>query len=151
MQVSYSNSIYYSVRLTSRYLKAFIAQVLERLNAEISSDEVFTLDILKCNGSMCQRDLAKLLFRDRANTGKIAKSLENKGFIEIQADKKNNRMIKKLSLTEKGKVFLDELAEKSAPILDKITSQISEIEYKTLQNMLCKVRNNMSTIIEKQN
>ena len=150
MQVSYSKSIYYNVRLTSRYLKAFIAQILSKLNTGISADEVFTLDILKCDGSMCQRDLAKLLFKDRANTGKIAQSLEEKGLIQINSEQKNNRFVKNLSLTEKGIKFLNELNEKSMPILNKISEKFSEEEYEILIKSLTKIINEIKPVLETQ-
>ena len=118
MIISYSKSIYYNVRLTSRYLKVCINQILEKLNTGISSDELFTLDILKCDGPMCQRDLAKLLFKDRANTGKIAQSLEEKGFIKINIEHKIRRLVKNLSLTQKGLDLLNYITEKSKPVID---------------------------------
>ena len=150
MLVNYSKSIYYNVRLTSRYLKAFISQCLEKLCKGISSDEIFTLDILKCNGSMCQRDLAKLLFKDRANTGKIAQSLQAKGLIFIKADQKNNRLIKNLSITDKGLEFLNDLTEKSMPILNKISEKFTEEEYNILYNSLNKIINEIKPVLEKQ-
>ena len=40
MDVTYSKSIYYNVRLTSRYIKAFISQILEQFNFGLSSPGV---------------------------------------------------------------------------------------------------------------
>lgn len=150
MPKSYTNSAYYSIRLTSRFLKVFISQLLEKLRAEISTDEIFALDILKNNGAMSQRDLAKLLFKDRANTGKIATSLKNKGLIDISAEQKNNRLIKQLSLTEKGIELLNSLWEKSKPVFEKISHQFTKEEDELLQNMLSKLRKGLSSVIESQ-
>lgn len=150
MHISYSESIYYSIRLTSRYFKAFIEQFLDRIEANITSDEIFTLDILKCNGVMCQRDLAKLLFKDRANTGKIAQSLQEKGYINIKIEEKNNRLVKNLLLTKKGEDLLKNLEEKSIPILNELTNHVSLEEYKYLQNTLSKIRQNIKEIITTQ-
>ena len=150
MIVSYSKSIYYNVRLTSRYIKACINQILTKLNAEITSDELFTLDILKCDGPMCQRDLAKLLFKDRANTGKIARSLEEKGYIEINAEQKIKRLVKNLSLTKKGLDILNYVAEKGQPIIESLTKQISEKEYEFIISILTRMRNNLSQVVETQ-
>ena len=150
MQISYSKSIYYNVRLTSRYLKAFIMQVLEKLNAGISFDEVFALDILNCEGTLCQRDLANLLFKDRANTGKIAQGLQEKGFISINSEQKNNRQVKNLSLTEKGQIFLKDLKEKSKPVLNKISEKFSKEEYETLLKSLTKIMKEIEPVLETQ-
>ncbi|MBQ7449845.1 MarR family transcriptional regulator [bacterium] len=150
MDVSYSKSIYYNVRLTSRYIKAFIAQILEDFGLEISSDELFTLDILKCEGSMCQRDLAKLLFKDRANTGKIAQSLEKKGLITISVDQKIKRLVKKLSITKKGKDLLSELTKKSRTLTNKISEKFSEKEYENLITILHKIVNEIKPVLKTQ-
>lgn len=150
MPKSYTNSAYYSIRLTSRFLKVFTSQLLEKLKAGISPDEVFVLDILKNKGEMSQRDLAKLLFKDRANTGKIAMSLKNKGLIDISAEQKNNRLIKQLSLTKNGIELLNSLWEKSKPVFDKISRQFTKEEDELLQNMLLKLRTGLSSVIESQ-
>ena len=150
MDVSYSKSIYYNIRLTSRYIKAYIAQILERFDLGISSDEIFTLDILKCDGPMCQRDLAKLLLKDRANTGKIARSLEEKGLIKINIEQKVKRPVKNLSITKKGLDMLKKLREESAPILDKISQKFSEKEYNTLIDLLTKIVTEIKPVLKTQ-
>ena len=150
METSYSKSIYYNVRLTSRYIKAFIAQILETFDLGISSDELFTLDILKCDGPMCQRDLAKLLFKDRANAGKIAKSLEEKGLISIDIDQKVRRLVKKLSITQKGKDLLKKLEQKSQAIHEKISEKFSQEEYEKLISILNKITNEIRPVLKTQ-
>ena len=150
MDVNYSKSIYYNVRLTSRYIKAFIAQILENFDLGISSDELFTLDILKCDGPMCQRDLAKLLFKDRANAGKIAQSLEKKGLIKISVEQKIKRLVKNLSITKKGKDLLDKLAEKSQSLHIKISEKFSEREYEDLIEILHKIVNEIKPVLKTQ-
>ena len=150
MQVNYSKSIYYNIRLTSRYLKAFIAQVLEKMNIGLSSDELFTLNILKCDGPMCQRDLAKLLFKDRANTGKIARGLQEKGLIIIKAEQKVKRLVKNLSITKKGIELLNKITELNKPILDKISEKFSDEEYKNLISILSKIIGEISPILRTQ-
>ena len=150
MDVTYSKSIYYNVRLTSRYIKAFISQILEQFNFGLSSDEIFTLDILKCDGPMCQRDLAKLLFKDRANTGKIARNLEDKGLIKINIEQKVKRPVKNLSLTKKGYELLKKLKEISAPVHEKISQKFSEEEYNTLVNLLTKIVSEIKPVLKTQ-
>ena len=150
MAKSYIDSAYYNIRLTSRFIKAFITQELKKLNANISTDEVFTLDILKEKGAMSQRDLAKILFRDRANTGKIAAGLKEKGLIEISAEQKNNRLIKQLSITKKGYIIINELTEKSKPVFEKMSTQFTQQEEEILRNVLNKLRTSLGSVIESQ-
>lgn len=150
MNAGYSKSVYYNIRLTSRYIKAFIAQILEEFNVGISNDELFTLDILRCEGSMCQRDMAKFLFKDRANTGKIAQSLEKKGLITIDIDYKDKRLVKKLTITEEGLDLLNRLNETSKSVLDKITEKFSEEEHTDLINILKKIASEIKPVLKTQ-
>ena len=150
MKHSYTNSSYYNIRLTSRYLKLFTAQILKKYGDGISSDEILALDIIKQYGSMCQRDLAKLLFRDRANTGKIANSLMEKGYIKINAEQKNNRLVKTISLSEEGDAFLLEVFEKCKPILNSVNAAFTYEENEQLNDMLKKLRNALTTVTEIQ-
>lgn len=150
MEKTYTNSAYYNIRLTSRMIKLHTLQLLEKINAKISLDEVFTLDILKTNGKMSQRDLAKMLFKDRANTGKLALGLKNKELIDIIIETKKNRITKQLYITEKGEKLLSELWKKSKPFFDKVFVQFSEKEDILLQEMLEKLRNSIKNSLEIQ-
>lgn len=150
MEQSYTDSAYYNIRLTSRYIKLFTTQLLKKIAKDISSDEMFTLDILKKHGNMSQRDLAKMLFRDRANTGKIANSLMKKGLINISSQQKNNRMIKELSLSKQGEDFLNEISQKSQSVFNEINSKFSREENEKLNDMLLKLRTAVQSVTEIQ-
>ena len=89
----FTDTIFYQIELTSRYTRMLGAQLFGRLGLGLTPEEFSTLDVLSCQDSLCQRDLAKLILKDRANTGKLLDSLENKGFIERTLSVKNNRPI----------------------------------------------------------
>ncbi len=110
--VHYIDSIYYDLELTSNALKILGAQVFEKFDVGISITEHAALDTIFCNAGICQRDLAKLLLKDRANTGRILDSLEEKGLITRFVDLKNNRLVKKMGVTEKGHQKLEEVNKK---------------------------------------
>ena len=57
-------------------------QIFQKLDLPISLDEFVILDILIDNEEICQRDLAKLILKDRPCTGRLLNSLEEKGFIK---------------------------------------------------------------------
>ena len=99
---------------------------------------------------MSRRDLAKLLFRDRANTGKIANSLMKKGLINISSQQKNNRMIKELSLSKQGEDFLNEISQKSQTVFNEINSKFSWEENEKLNDLLLKLRTAVQSIMEIQ-
>ena len=75
------------------------------------------MDTLSVNDDLCQRDLAKIILKDRANTGKLLDSLEVKGFIERELAVKNNRPVKIIKITEAGKKMYNETYEKLENVL----------------------------------
>ena len=150
MQTSYVNSTYHQLNLTARYLKKFCTQIFEKIGAEISLDEFIVLDILKNLGSMCQRDLAKQILKDRANTGRICNELCAKKYIEIKIEEKNNRPIKNCVLTRNGKKYFDKLSQKVRPIFEEIMQYFDEEEEKKLQYALIKCREILQKIVEIQ-
>lgn len=44
----------------------------------VTPDEFYALDAIMLNEGICQRELAKLILKDRPNTGRILDSLEKK-------------------------------------------------------------------------
>lgn len=147
---TYTNSLYYEIRLTARYLKVLGNQMFEKLDYNVSFDEFIALDVINSNPEMCQRDLAKILLKDRANTGKIASKLEQKGLIEIIADTKNNKLIKKLILTEAGKKLSIDICNQIDRILNSAEINVSQEKEEQLVMSLQNVRKIADKLIEIQ-
>lgn len=105
------NSIYYQLEQTAKYCKYLGNQLFEKLNLPISLDEFVILDTVSIHGEICQRDLAKLILKDRPTTGRLLNSLEEKGLIKRFADTKNNRLVRKTKLTAKGEKLLEEMTK----------------------------------------
>ena len=78
----YIESIYYQLEQTARYCRYLGSQIFQKLDMPVSMDEFVTMDTISLNDGMCQRELANLILKDRANTGRILNSLEEKGYIE---------------------------------------------------------------------
>ena len=74
----FTDTIFYQIELTARYSKMLGTQLFGNLGIDLSVSEFSALDMIWANDSLCQRDLAKLLLIDRANTGKLLDSLEQK-------------------------------------------------------------------------
>ena len=119
----YINSIYYQLEQTAKYCKFLGTQLFQKLDLPVSLDEFATLDTIKIYGEICQRDLAKLILKDRPSTGRILNSLEQKGLIKRYADTKNNRLVRKTALSDEGEIFLDKITAK----LKKYFSDLPEI------------------------
>ena len=108
----YTNTLYYDLELTAIYCRMLGSQLIEKIYPNMNDYELRALDAIYCHPKICQRDLAKLILKDRANTGRIVDSLERKGFIKRYNDTKNKRLVKKLEITEEGTQVLYVVSEK---------------------------------------
>lgn len=136
----YTDSIHYELEQTARLMKILTLQLFERLEISISPDEYAALDTISINAGICQRDLAKLILKDRANTGRILHFLEEKGYITRFIDTKNNRLVKKMGITEEGLKTLENINKKIKGYLDGMTKRISPKEVDSVQETLKKFR-----------
>ena len=144
----YTDSPSYELELTSRYCKALLIQLFNQVCSEISPEEFAVLDTLCCNKGLCQRDIAKLILKDRANTGRVLDSLEKKGFIKRYNDLKNNRMVRKTDITKEGREILKELTLRVQPIHERMCKIFSNEDILILRASLKKMRDAISKIVD---
>ena len=144
----YTDSIHYELAQTSRLMKMLGKQLFEKLAICITPDEYATLDTISINAGICQRDLAKLLIKDRANTGRMLDSLEQKGFITRFIDTKNNRLVKKMGITEEGYKELNSINSKIKQYFESITRKIPRENFIKVQKALRIFRLELEEIVE---
>lgn len=144
----YTESIFYELKQTARIMKMFAAQLFESLDICISPDEYSALDTIMCNPGICQRDLAKLLLKDRANTGRIINTLEVKEFITRTVDTKNNRLVKNVSITQKGYNQLIDINDKILCHFKVISQKTPPEEVDAIRLSLKKLRENIEENID---
>ncbi len=111
-------------------------KLFEKLEIGITMDEYAALDTISINAGICQRDLAKLIIKDRANTGRILDTLEQKGFITRFIDTKNNRLVKKMGITEKGYNELNFINNKIKHYFENVTNKIPDETWVKVQTVL---------------
>ena len=80
MKTKYENSIIYQINSSAKHFDKLFEQFFKEINIGVTAAEHLALMIVHDTKDCCQRDLARVLLKDRANTGKLAKSLEEKGF-----------------------------------------------------------------------
>lgn len=136
----YTDSIHYELEQTSRLMRILGIQLFEKLEIEMTIDEYAALDTIYCNPGICQRDLAKLILKDRANTGRILDSLEVRGFVARFIDTKNNRLVKKMDVTEIGQKELETVNFKFQNHLKGVTKKICPKEVDAVRDTLKKFR-----------
>lgn len=120
MRTKYEDSIIYQINSSAKHFEKLFEQFFKEINIGLSATEHLALMIVHDTKDCCQRDLAKIILKDRANTGKLAKSLEEKGLIKIDATIKNNRAVKILTITKKG----EKLAQDSVTLFEPLRKQI---------------------------
>lgn len=146
----YTDSLAYEVKLTEKYSKMLGLQLFANLNSPISPEELLVLDVTYCNPDICQRDLAKLLIKDRANTGRLLESLEKKELIKRVVDVKKNRLVKKIILTDEGEEVLRDLMDKIIPVFDKVYENFTDEEIEQAKNVLKRMRDTFNQIVDLQ-
>jgi DNA-binding MarR family transcriptional regulator len=141
LQKHYTDTIFYQIELTAKYCKLLGAQVFEQFKTGITIEEFAVLDTLLCNKELCQRDLAKQILKDRANTGKLLDSLEKKGLLTRKLAMKNNRPVKIIQITEVGKKKVLEAADRIRPYFLMIKEKIDNSDLARVGDLLKELRN----------
>lgn len=144
-QKFYIDSFPYEIELTARVCHENARQLLESITDEISIDEFAILDTLTARSGLSQADLARLILKGKAHTGRFLISLEEKGFIERHIEEKNGKLIKVSDVTPKGKKLYNDIVERFKPAVEKFDKIISQEQCE----MIIKNLKNFREAIEK--
>ena len=150
MQEHFTNTIFYQIELTAKYCKLLGSQVFEKYGTEISCEEYSVLDVLANSPTMCQRDLAKIILKDRANTGKLLDSLEKRGYVTRTLSIKNNRPVKIVEITNEGVKKAEEVLEKIKPHFQRIMEKINNSDVARVSDLLKELREILDETLEIQ-
>lgn len=140
----YFDSIIYSMEQAVTYSRIKGAQFFNELNMGVTIDQFTALDAIYCSKDICQRDLSKLILKDRSNTGRILNILEENGFIKRAAETKGKRLVKKIYITDKGKKLVEESIPKLRQAFRQVFEDISEEEFSNLRKILEKMKESLS-------
>ena len=144
----YTDSIFYQFEQTAKYCRFLGVQVFQKLNMPISPDEFYALDVIMMHDNICQRELAKLILKDRPNTGRILDSLEEKGYIERFADTKNNRLVRRMKITDTGKKITEETSERLREYVSNLPKIFSDEDKNRLKELIIRFRENLEKEVE---
>ena len=126
MKTRYEETLIYQINSSAKHFDKLFDQFFKQVNIGVTASEHLALMVIHDTKDCCQRDLARVLLKDRANTGKLAKSLEEKGLVKIEATIKNNRAVKILTITKKGKKLIDESVKLIEPMREQILTKFSQ-------------------------
>lgn len=144
----FTDTIFYQIELTAKYTKMLGTQLFNKLDINLTIDEFSALDTISANKELCQRDLAKLILKDRANTGKLLDALENKGLIKRELSIKNNRPVKMVTITELGHKTYGEIYNRLAPHHRAVEQKIANTNLSRLGELLKELRETLEDTID---
>ncbi|MGN0031318.1 MAG: MarR family winged helix-turn-helix transcriptional regulator [Candidatus Gastranaerophilaceae bacterium] len=110
-QKFYIDSLPYEIELTARICHENARRLLEQLTDEVSIDEFTVLDTIIARPDLSQADLARIILKGKAHTGRFLMSLENKGFIERKVLERGGKLIKMSVVTDKGRIFYENVVK----------------------------------------
>ena len=140
----YARSLPYQIEKASVYIRLKGALLLNQLDAGITLEQFITLDAISTGKGVCQRDLAKILLKDRSNVTRILNLLEDKGLIYREMSQKSNRMVKVSYLTDKGQELINKYADILKNDLNTFLSQFDQQKLLIMEEMLKKISSKIS-------
>ena len=144
----FTATLMYEISLTAKFIRANVLQFFEKSGFELSLSEFGALDTLTIHPDLCQRDLAKIILKDRASTGRILNSLEQKGVVIRHIDTKNNRLVRKMELTDKGKKIHKEIIKILIPQLELMCEGLDPTFVCETKQILGDIRNRVAKVIK---
>ena len=99
---------------------------------------------------MCQRDLAKIILKDRANTGKLLDGLEKQGYITRTLSIKNNRPVKIVEITDEGRKKAEFVLDKIRPHYLQVKNMIDNSDVARVGELLQQLREILDETLEIQ-
>lgn len=140
----YARSLPYLIEKASVYIRLHGSLLLNELNADITLEQFITLDAISSRSDVCQRDLAKVLLKDRSNVTRILNILEQKGLITREPANKGKRIVKYTRLAPKGRELMDKYADRMKNDLNDFLSQFNQKDLKIMEKMLEEISNKIS-------
>jgi DNA-binding MarR family transcriptional regulator len=132
----YINSFAYEIEQTARICHEAAKKVLETYTKEISIDEFSLLDTIIAKPKSSQADLARLILKGKAHTGRFLTSLEEKKLIKRQIEERDGKLIKIAVVTKEGLDLYNKILDSIRPKMDKFTQSLSENEINhTIENL----------------
>ena len=144
----FRDTIFYQIELTARYTKMLGTQLFGKLGVGLTIEEFAALDTISSHEDLCQRDLAKLILKDRANTGKLLDSLESKGLVERELSVKNNRPVKIIKITKDGEKVYEDTYAKLEPHHKYIKEKIKNTDLAKVGELLSDLREILEDTID---
>ena len=111
---------------------------------DITTEQFGIVFLLYYEDGLYQSQVAKHLKKDRPNITRMVDILEKKGYITRKKDEENKKIVK-LFITDYGKKAVHKIEPLRAAFYKNMMDGFSENDIKVLNELLAKIRQNMST------
>ncbi len=137
----YTETLPYELELTSRVLHEATKCYFAQCNFPITPEEFSILDCLYLKPDIIQIDLAKMILKGRAHTGRFLKSLEEKNFIVRKPVRQGSRTITKNIITKEGLELYDRMRKQIDKYIKDTNPQLN-IQVNDVIRLLQEIRKN---------
>ncbi len=149
LQLPIDDFLPYQIDFTANYSKSFRREFqLKYVSSELSADEFGILHLIYDNPKISQTDIGKYLFKGKAHIGKMLNEMENKGYIKRVVDTRNNIMIKRNEMTQKGLDIFKLAISKMSLINEKMGKEFSQEEIIQFISYLKRFRKTLGSIVD---
>ena len=136
----YIDTAIYLMDRVIRNLKFALKQKMDTLDLGITSEQFVVLDTISYHPNIHQQKLSSILMKDKSNTTRILKILEEKGLIKRSVGKVNNRLAYFLNVTKKGQKIVDDTIPKMKKYIEEIFENITDKEIELVHSLSGKIR-----------
>lgn len=142
----YIDSLPYEIELTARVCHENARRLIESYTDKLSIEEFSVLDTIIARPNLSQADLARLILKGKAHTGRFLMSLEEKGLIERHVEERYGKLIKVPSVTEKGNILYKDITENLKPSIKKFQDAMSDEEVDKIITQLRALRSVIESV-----
>jgi len=142
----YIDTIIYSIDRIIKSVKSELKHKLESLNTGLTAEQFVVLDTIYSIKNIYQQQLSDILMKDKSNTTRILKILEQKGLIIREYGKVNNRLVYFLKVTDDGKKIVDDNIPKMKQFITEIFKNIDNSEVDILHILSTKFQADLLNI-----
>ena len=131
----YVDTIIYSVDKIIKGLKSELKKKLETLDIGITGEQFIVLDTICGTEGIYQQQLSEIIMKDKSNTNRILKILEQKGLIKKEYGNVKNRLVYFLHVTPEGRRIVEDNMPKIKQFITEIFINIDDSEIEILHKL----------------
>lgn len=144
----YVDTIIYSIDKIIKGLKIELKNKLETLNIGITGEQFIVLDTICATENIYQQQLSEIIMKDKSNTNRILKILEEKGLVKKEYGNVKNRLVYFLKVTDEGRKIVEDNMPKIKQFITEIFKNIDDSEIEILHKLSNKFQADLSEVCD---